>query len=53
MMNKNLSAVIASGAKQSIQQHVALWIASSQVLLAMTAETMTNITIRNSQEDRP
>jgi hypothetical protein len=35
-MSQNLSAVIASEAKQSIQQNVALWIASSQVLLAMT-----------------
>jgi hypothetical protein len=37
MMKQNLSAVIASVAKQSIQQRVALWIASSQVLLAMTS----------------
>jgi hypothetical protein len=31
-----LSIVIASEAKQSIGQHAVLWIASSQVLLAMT-----------------
>src|SRR4051812_49930047 len=30
------STVIASAAKQSIEQHAAPWIASSQVLLAMT-----------------
>jgi hypothetical protein len=38
MMSQNLSTVIASEAKQSIQQHVALWIASSLTLLAMTIE---------------
>jgi hypothetical protein len=31
-MSPTLSAVIASAAKQSIEQHAAPWIASSQVL---------------------
>jgi hypothetical protein len=44
MMSPTLSAVIASAAKQSIEQHTAPWIASSQVLLAMTAARMTKPT---------
>jgi hypothetical protein len=36
IMSPTLSTVIASAAKQSIEQHAAPWIASSQVLLAMT-----------------
>jgi hypothetical protein len=32
--------VIASAAKQSMAQHEESWIASSQVLLAMTCEAM-------------
>jgi hypothetical protein len=47
MMNHNLSAVIASAAKQSIEPHAVLWIASSQVLLAMTA--MSNDGINEQQ----
>ena len=37
MTSPTLSTVIASAAKQSIEQHAAPWIASSQGLLAMTA----------------
>jgi hypothetical protein len=38
-MNAIPSTVIASEAKQSIERHTAPWIASSQVLLAMTLQT--------------
>jgi hypothetical protein len=37
-MSSTPSTVIASEAKQSIEQHTAPWIASSQMLLAMTKE---------------
>jgi hypothetical protein len=38
MMNPIPSTVIASEAKQSIEQHAVPWIASSLTLLAMTGE---------------
>jgi hypothetical protein len=48
MMNHNLSAVIASAAKQSIEPHAVLWIASSQVLLAMTTVSTDQYEQQNS-----
>src|ERR1700688_2747963 len=44
--NPDPSAVIASEAKQSIGQHAAPWIASSQVLLAMTVDVFSGLLAR-------
>jgi hypothetical protein len=48
-----MKLVIASAAKQSIEPHAARWIASSQVLLAMTAWRNGRHEQQNSQEDTP